>query len=175
MPSAKKILISLSLPITATILVPIILLILVDNKLIFPLFNNNIGLLTLGAILLLLGLILFLECNYLFFKIGEGTLMPHRELETKEMVIVGPYKYVRNPLIISVIIIQLSEALIFNSLSIFIFAILFFVVNVIYMPMSEEKGMERRFGEQFLHYKKNVRAWLPSVKPYSSKSKDMKE
>ena len=174
MPSAKKILISLSLPITATVVIPIILLVLVDNKFISPLFNDNKLLLTLGAILLVFGLILFLDCNYLFFKIGKGTLMPHHQLETKELVILGPYKYVRNPMIISVILIQLSEALIFNSLSVLIFAILFFVINVIYMPLSEEKGMEKRFGRQFLHYKENIRGWIPRVKPYKNQKKDLK-
>ena len=175
MPSAKQLLISLSLPISLTLVIPIILLICIDNKLSTLLFNENFIFLTLGAVLLVLGLTLFIDCNYLFFKIGKGTLMPHPDIETKEMVILGPYKYVRNPMIISVIIIQLSEALIFNSLSIIILTILFFVVNAIYLPLSEDKGMEKRFGAQFLHYKKDVRAWIPRSRPYSPKRDGLKK
>ena len=40
---------------------------------------------------------------------------------------------------------------VFQSLSIATWALLFFSANAIYFPLSEEKGLERRFGDRALH------------------------
>jgi protein-S-isoprenylcysteine O-methyltransferase Ste14 len=95
--------------------------------------------------------------------------MPISKIETKHLVIKGPYRYVRNPMIISVIVVIFGESLIVSSPSIMLWAILFFIGNIIYFPLIEEKHLEQKFGEEYITYKKNVRAWIPRLKPYDYK------
>lgn len=159
----KQILVSLIIPFIFAVLIPFALLVFLEKMLI----TQNLVFLIFGFSILGIGLLLFAECNWLFFKIGKGTLAPLPQIETKSMVIKGPYKYVRNPMIISVILILLAESFLFSSISILLYTGFFFLINVIYMQLSEEKGMITRFGEEYLHYKKNVRAWIPKTHPYS--------
>ena len=167
MVNLKQVIFSFIIPITATIIVPFLLLWLVEARVMILSLNESIFYLIMGFMILGTGFILFLNCILLFYKRGKGTLAPISKIETKKLVIRGPYKYVRNPMIIGVILMLLGESLILNSMSILIFAILFIIINVIYMPLSEEKGLIKRFGEEYLHYKENVRAWIPKIHPYS--------
>ncbi len=49
-----------------------------------------------------------------------------------------------------------AEALLAASLPLFIWFAVFVVANVIYIPMTEEPGLAKRFGEDYLAYKQNV-------------------
>ena len=167
MVNLKHIVFSLILPITLAIIVPFILLVLVEQRSFMTLLTQNLIFLTSSLIILGFGLLLFIDCNWLLYNVGEGTLTLLPKIETKAMVIKGPYKYVRNPMIISVILVLLAESFLFNSISILIYMGIFFLINAIYMPLSEEKGMIARFGDEYLHYKNNVRAWIPKFHPYS--------
>lgn len=69
-------------------------------------------------------------------------------------------------MIIGVILTILGESLIFESLGIFIFAIIFFILNLIYIPLLEEKGVLSRFGQEFIQYKREVNGWIPRFKAY---------
>lgn len=66
-------------------------------------------------------------------------------------------------MILSVIIMQVGEAILFASYGIALFTILNFVVNTIYLIYSEEPGLEGRFGDEYLEYKKKVRRWIPKT------------
>src|SRR4051794_19366490 len=65
-----------------------------------------------GAVLLLGGLVLFVWSVGLFARIGRGTLAPWDP--TRNLVAMGPYSYVRNPMISGVALILLGEALIWD-------------------------------------------------------------
>ena len=137
-----------------------------EGRTIFTILNSNLILLVIGFIVLGMGLLLWLDCVVLFYKIGKGTLFPSKKVETKSLVIVGPYKYVRNPMIIGVIITSVGESLVFGSMWILFFAFCFLIGNLIYIPLSEEKHLIERFGEEYIHYKKCVRGWIPKLKAY---------
>ena len=40
------------------------------------------------------------------------------------------------------------------------------IINVIYIPLSEEPGLARRFGDDYLEYKRNVPRWVPRLTPW---------
>jgi protein-S-isoprenylcysteine O-methyltransferase Ste14 len=101
----------------------------------------------------------------LFVRQGEGTPAPWDP--PQKLVVAGPYRHVRNPMITSVLLMLAGEALIFQSSLIAAWLILFFVVNGVYFPLSEEKGLEQRFGDDYRRYKQNVPRWLPRVTPWS--------
>src|SRR5262249_3416075 len=85
---------------------------------------------------------------------------------TRKLVAVGPYRYVRNPMISGVFIMLLALALIWGSGVVGVWALLFFAVNHTYFILSEEPGLERRFGDSFRRYKANVARWIPRSKPW---------
>lgn len=95
----------------------------------------------------------------LFTRSGEGTPAPWDP--PKKLVISGPYRYVRNPMISGIILILLGEAILFNSWPLLLWTIFFLAGNMLYIPRIEEKGLLRRFGEPYTVYMHSVPRWIP--------------
>lgn len=110
------------------------------------------------------GLVLAVWTVRLFIKIGDGTPAPWDP--PQKLVIRGPYRHVRNPMITGALLILLAEAMLFRSWSIAFWMGLFFIGNAIYFPLVEEKGLEKRFGDDYRSYKKNVPRWIPRMRPW---------
>ncbi len=106
-----------------------------------------------------LGLALFSWCITLFTQIGQGTLAPWDP--TRRLVAVGPYRLSRNPMITGVALMLLGEALFWRSGQVALWAGLFILINHLYFVLSEEPGLERRFGDDYRAYKQQVPRWLP--------------
>jgi protein-S-isoprenylcysteine O-methyltransferase Ste14 len=117
-----------------------------------------------GIALFLAGLALFAWCLSLFARVGRGTLAPWDP--TQKLVAVGAYRYVRNPMISGVAAMLLGEALGFGSWATAVWAGLFLLMNHTYFLLSEEPGLERRFGESYRAYKANVPRWIPRWIPW---------
>ena len=150
---------SFALPITVAGILPYLLV-----KGSHPEFSGALGILraAAGVLLSLSGLYLLSWCVMLFASKGGGTLAPWDP--PREFVARGPYKYSRNPMITGVLLIILGEALALASLPVFILFFLFFIINNLYFIFSEEPGLEKRFGSEYLKYKKSVPRWLGPVK-----------
>ena len=110
-----------------------------------------------------IGLCLGIWTATLFVKFGKGTPAPWDP--PKKLVVRGPYCYVRNPMIISVLFMLLAEALLFHSWPIAAWLMVFFIGNSIYFPLVEEKSLEKRFGDDYREYKAHVRRWIPRLRP----------
>jgi len=65
----------------------------------------------------------------------------------------------------------LGESLLFHSKNIFTWFVLFFIINYVYFILSEEPGLEKRFGAEYLEYKRNVPRWIPRLKPWKPEEK----
>jgi protein-S-isoprenylcysteine O-methyltransferase Ste14 len=118
----------------------------------------------LGCALIGLGLLIMYKTISLFASVGEGTLAPWDP--PRKLVVRGFYRYVRNPMISGVLSILLGEAAIFGSLALLVWFLVFFAFQAIYMPLVEERGLARRFGEDYLVYKRNVPRWIPRLTPW---------
>jgi protein-S-isoprenylcysteine O-methyltransferase Ste14 len=118
----------------------------------------------LGVLLSLCGLALFAWCLSLFIRVGRGTLAPWDP--TSNLVAVGPYRHVRNPMISGVLVMLIGEALFLQSFAIALWALAFFAANHVYFLLSEEPGLERRFGNSYRSYKAHVPRWLPRLTPW---------
>jgi protein-S-isoprenylcysteine O-methyltransferase Ste14 len=112
-----------------------------------------------GIVLFLAGFGLFAWCVSLFARVGQGTLAPWDP--TRRLVAVGPYRYVRNPMISGVLTMLAGEALFFGSRVIAIWAATFMAINQVYFMLLEEPGLERRFGTAYREYKLSVPRWIP--------------
>lgn len=113
----------------------------------------------LGLLLLATGLFLAGWTVKLQLTIGEGTPAPWDP--PKKLVILGPYRHVRNPMIEGVVLILLAESLLLGSWLVGLWTGLFFLANLIYLPLVEEKDLERRFGDDYRQYRDQVPAWIP--------------
>lgn len=100
----------------------------------------------------------------LFTRFGEGTPAPWDP--PRKLVVRGPYRYVRNPMIVAVIVMLTAESLVFASWPLAVWMAFFFATNAVYFPLSEEKGLEKRFGEDYRLYRDNVPRWLPRLRPW---------
>ena len=79
----------------------------------------------------------------------------------QHLVVVGPYRYVRNPMISGGLFILLAEALFFWSIPLWGLLAGFFLLNSIYIPLVEEPGLEKRFWEEYLR----LNQWNPQRLP----------
>ncbi|MBW1852267.1 MAG: isoprenylcysteine carboxylmethyltransferase family protein [Deltaproteobacteria bacterium] len=102
----------------------------------------------------------------LFIKSGDGTPAPWEP--PAKLVIAGPYRYVRNPMISGAILILLGEAVLFNSWPLFLWTIVFLVGKMLYLPLIEEKELKLRFGEPYLEYMTHVPRWVPQLRIWDS-------
>jgi protein-S-isoprenylcysteine O-methyltransferase Ste14 len=116
----------------------------------------------LGA--LLIGLTLFVASLRQFIVRGRGTLAPWDP--PKRLVVEGPYRYVRNPMISGVLFIVSGEAMILLSSGLAVWALIFLLINVTYIPISEEPGLRQRFGASYDEYCANVGRFIPRVTPW---------
>ncbi len=116
-----------------------------------------------GIVVFLSGFALFAWCVSLFARVGQGTLAPWDP--TRRLVAVGPYRYVRNPMICGVVTMLVGETLFLGSRVIAIWAATFIAINQIYFMLLEEPGLERRFGAAYLEYKAAVPRWIPTGTP----------
>lgn len=117
-----------------------------------------------GGILLAAGGTLAVWTMRLFARYGRGTPAPWAP--PQKLVLRGPYLYVRNPMITAVLAMLLAEALLLSSRALFGLFLAFWAVNMLYLPLSEEKGLARRFGAEYEEYKKAVPRWLPRLTPW---------
>ena len=73
----------------------------------------------------------------------------------------GPYKYIRHPIYLGVILEVLSIPLIWNTYFAFIFAVTINVPLQVIRAYFEEKTSIKKLGKEFISYKKEVPAFLP--------------
>jgi len=153
------------LPGTVLIFIPaIILRVAEDSKFSAEFLTPGQFLFWLGLLAASIGLALSVWTVTLFMTVGEGTPAPWEP--PKRFVVRGPYRYVRNPMIISVLFMLLAEALLFQSWPVALWMIIFFIANSIYFPLMEEKGLEKRFGNDYREYKDHVPRWIPRVRAW---------
>ena len=118
-----------------------------------------------GVVVFGAGFALFAWCVMLFARVGRGTLAPWDP--TRRLVAAGPYRHVRNPMISGVLLMLAGEALFWRSAALALWAGTFLVINHTYFLLSEEPGLERRFGDGYRVYRANVPRWLPRATPWA--------
>jgi protein-S-isoprenylcysteine O-methyltransferase Ste14 len=122
-----------------------------------PLYSINYFPNIFGSTVILLGVV---SIVYLLgiFKKEETAILPDGDPEV--LLTQGPYKYSRNPIYISMTIILIGSAMLYNSLSVFIIPILFMImVKKIWIDYEELK-LKKIFGQEYLNYQKKVGRWI---------------
>jgi protein-S-isoprenylcysteine O-methyltransferase Ste14 len=123
----------------------------------------ELGIQATGLIALAIGLTLFVASLHHFIVHGRGTLAPWDPPQT--LVVIGPYRYVRNPMISGVVFILIAETLLLRSWPHLQWMLIFLAINLIYIPLAEEPMLEARFGEDYRDYKRRVPRVFPRLRP----------
>jgi len=152
------------LPFTVTVLVPLWIARSKGIGLALGSSPAEVALETFGVILLLIGLRLFAASLTRFAVEGKGTLAPWDP--PRHLVIRGPYRYVRNPMISGVSFVLFGEAAVLLSSSHLQWALIFLTANLVFIPLWEEPDLKRRFGTEYEDYCRNVRRLVPRLRPW---------
>ncbi len=116
----------------------------------------------LGAVVASAGIALLLCCGWNFAFAGRGTPAPFDA--PRELVATGPYRYVRNPMYLAVLLIIAAEALAF-SLALLAYGALLWVAFHGFVLSYEERALAARFGSGYQEYKRRVPRWIPRLRP----------
>src|SRR4051794_21323510 len=99
------------------------------------------------------------------FARADGTPAP--PLPTAHLVVVGPYRYVRNPMYLAVLSIILGQAVLFGSVAAVIYAGIVLVAVASFVRGYEEPTLELEYGEEYRAFRRNVRGWIPRLRPWN--------
>jgi protein-S-isoprenylcysteine O-methyltransferase Ste14 len=121
-----------------------------------------------GALLLGCGLALIAWTVTLFATVGRGTLAPWDP--PRRLVVRGPYRHLRHPMISGVLCVLLGEAVLFGSTAVLVWFACVAAVNAIYLPFVEEPDLVGRFGADYERYREHVPRWLPRLRGWDPPS-----
>ncbi len=133
------------------------LLIQINELLVLPHLSYPV-LKIFGIILAIISFLIITQSFWFFHFFGKGTPVPIEP--PKKLVIKGLYKYSRNPMYISYMMIALSLFLYFGY--ILLFAYFLFAIIVIHLAVVyfEEPRLKKRFSKDYLDYFNKIPRWL---------------
>jgi protein-S-isoprenylcysteine O-methyltransferase Ste14 len=118
--------------------------------------------LIIAIIAFIVGFFWAIWSNVSLFKKGEGSPVPLKETQTKVLVMEGPYKYTRNPMIFGYVLFWIGLGFLFKSVFLLVgFTLIITIALIIIVKLWEEKNLERRFGSSYIDYKSKVSFLIP--------------
>lgn len=112
----------------------------------------------LGLLPLAVGVAGLLWCVRDFYVSGRGTLAPWSPPE--RLVVVGLYRYSRNPMYVSVALILLGWALAFGSTALALYALVVVTAFRYRVVLGEEPWLARAHGGEWARYAGRVPRWF---------------
>ena len=116
----------------------------------------------LGLFVIACGAVLLGACIFEFARSGRGTLSPLDP--PRQLVVRGLYRYVRNPMYLSVTVIVLGEVLVTRSSALVVYWAVWFLCANLFVMGYEEPTLRREFGRSFDEYCQRVGRWIPKVR-----------
>jgi protein-S-isoprenylcysteine O-methyltransferase Ste14 len=120
-------------------------------------FEGSIIQFTLGMLIVMLSVINFFYTYVTFLNNKEEV---HPRSITTQIFTGGTFKYSRNPIYLSFVLMLAGCGIAFNSF----WYVYLSAINVLLLHygiiLPEEKYLEKEFGTVYLEYKKSVRRWL---------------
>jgi len=145
--------------------IPILLIIVmpqVDKLTGFPSYFCGAGNIVVGALAILIGGGFALWTIAIQIMLASGTPFPM--MPTKKLLVIGPFKYCRNPMTLGTIIAYAGIATLIGSVSALVVVVLFAAALITYLKLVEERELEMRFGDEYLEYKRTTPFILPRIK-----------
>jgi protein-S-isoprenylcysteine O-methyltransferase Ste14 len=115
-----------------------------------------------GLVVTVLGVALLAACIIEFARRGRGTLSPLDP--PRHLVVSGLYRYVRNPMYLSVTTIVLGEVLLTASVALTVYWVIWFACVNLFVIGYEEPTLREQFGKEYDDYARHVGRWMPRVR-----------
>lgn len=112
----------------------------------------------LGLLPLSVGTLLLLWCVRDFYVAGKGTLAPWEP--PKHLVVIGLYRWSRNPMYLSVTLILLGWTLFFRSTTLLLYTAVVMLAFYLRVVLVEEPWLARRHGQAWDRYRGQARRWF---------------
>lgn len=111
----------------------------------------------IGGFLICTGIGTILYCAWKFKKTGTN-IEPWKK--TSKLIISGIYRFTRNPIYLSFLVIGTGIGFAANSAWILLMMLPLVLLLTRFVIAKEERYLEASFGEEYLSYKRKVRRWL---------------
>ena len=113
-----------------------------------------------------LGFAVALRCVWDFGRTGHGTPAP--VAPPKQLVVVGFYRYVRNPMYVGFLTGWAGLWVVFGRANLAAILVACLVVLGVHLFVIgyEEPTLRKMFGAEYLAYCRNVRRWVPRLRPW---------
>ncbi len=119
-----------------------------------------------GGILLALGIVGLVDSFARFAVQGLGTPAP--VAPTKHLVVTGLYRFVRNPMYVSVASAIFGQALVFGNVRLLEYGLLVWLAFHLFVLLYEEPTLRKTYGAEYEAYCGAVPRWIPRLKPWKS-------
>ena len=113
-----------------------------------------------GFGLVIFGFALVVWCLVTFAFTGRGTAAPFDP--PRRLVVVGPYRFVRNPIYIGAVIAMLGAAMVLWSGWLVLYALVVLIATHLLVILYEEPHLRRVFGQPYDDYRQTVHRWIPT-------------
>ncbi|HEX3319067.1 MAG TPA: isoprenylcysteine carboxylmethyltransferase family protein [Terriglobales bacterium] len=122
----------------------------------------------LAAIPSILGFAVAMRCVWDFGWTGRGTPAPM--VPPQRLVVVGFYRYVRNPMYVGFTVGWIGLWIIFGQANLvaIVLAIAVALGVHLFVYFYEEPTLRKKFGAEYEHYCRNVRRWWPHLRPWNN-------
>jgi len=163
-PLAARIMVLVLAGLIFAILIPSILLITLpglDARLDFQWFNFGVANPLIGAFFILVGFIYVAWSILAQIILANGTPVP--VMPTQKLLVVGPFKQCRNPMVFGTVTAYLGCSILAGSLLSATAVILFAILLVLYIKRIEEHELEACFGQEYLDYKQRTSFIIPGL------------
>lgn len=123
---------------------------------------------SLGAVLVLVGVGLYLTCAWDFVRVGRGTPAPFAP--PRDLVVGGLYRHVRNPMYVGGLTALVGEAMLFRLWALVAYACAVWLMFHLFVVYHEERALRRSFTASYGRYCASVHRWMPRWRPYDGSS-----
>lgn len=124
-----------------------------------PLYQKNLTVMVIADALSLIGIIVMLWARKTLGSNWSGSVVFK---EQHELVIDGPYAFVRHPIYSGVLMLSLG-AVTFHGHSYGFIAFVFFTIGLWYKSDQEERLLTDHFPQDYPNYRKRVRRFVPFI------------
>jgi len=123
---------------------------------------------TLSILLLVIGLCFGVWSIIIQNIKGEGGPVEIANIEispkTQKLVVTGPYRYSRNPMLFGACILYYGVAVYLNSYIALILVTLFMIFMLIFVKLTEEPRLLKDFGSEYEAYRQKTSMFIPWLK-----------
>jgi protein-S-isoprenylcysteine O-methyltransferase Ste14 len=121
----------------------------------------------IGAVPSVLGFSVALRCIWDFGHTGRGTPVPL--VPPQRLVVVGFYRYVRNPMYVGFFAGWIGLWVVFGKASrgALVVALVAMAAVVLFVKFYEEPTLRKMFGVDYEEYCRNVPRWIPRTRAWN--------